>query len=148
MSGPRGPVLASGEVCPPAIPPDPPAGCEGHPPEARAMRHELFVYLSGPITPKDGALAEEHVAAGLRVHLDLLRRGIPNFCPQLCGAFPSAWSAVPYDVWLAYDLAVLDRCTHVLMLPGWAASRGACIEKAYAEARGLPVLFDLEALPR
>lgn len=104
------------------------------------MRRDLFVYLSGPMTARDGVLMEENVAAGLRVHLDLLRRGIPNFCPQLSGAFPSAWVDVPYDAWLEFDLAVIDRCTHVLMLPRWESSKGAQIEKAYAESRGIPVL--------
>jgi hypothetical protein len=111
------------------------------------VRADLFVYLSGPITAKDGVLAEENVIAGLRVHLDLLQRGIPNFCPHLCGAFPSAWSAVPYDRWLAFDLAVIDRCTHVLMLPRWRTSSGAQVEKQYAEQRGIPIVFTIDELP-
>jgi hypothetical protein len=100
------------------------------------MRSDVFVYLSGPMTAKDGYLMEENVAAGLRVHLDLLKRGIPNFCPQLSGAFPSAWSDVEYDKWLAFDYAVIDRCTHVLMLPRWETSKGACLERDYAIRQG------------
>jgi hypothetical protein len=110
------------------------------------MRPDCFVYLSGPMTAKDGVLMEENVAAGLRVHLDLLNKGIPNFCPQLSGAFPSAWADVPYDRWIAYDLAVIDRCTHVLMLPRWETSKGALIEKSYAEEHGIPVVFDAESI--
>lgn len=110
------------------------------------MRKDLFVYLSGPMTAKHGVSMEENVAAGLRVHLDLLNRGIPNFCPQLSGAFPSAWSDVDYERWIAFDLAVIDRCTHVLMLPRWESSNGALIEKEYAERAGKPVLFDVAEL--
>lgn len=110
------------------------------------MRDDLFVYLSGPMTAKNGVTMEENVAAGLRVHLDLLNRGIPNFCPQLSGAFPSAWVDVPYDRWLEFDLRVIDRCTHVLMLPRWELSKGALIEKAYAERLGKPVVFDVASL--
>lgn len=105
------------------------------------MRNDVLVYLSGPMTAKGGVLMEENVAAGLRVHLDLLKAGIPNFCPQLSGAFPSAWADVSWEVWLQYDLAVIDRCTHMLMLPRWELSAGALREKAHAEARGIPVLF-------
>jgi hypothetical protein len=110
------------------------------------MRSGLFVYLSGPMTAKHGVSMEENVAAGLRVHLDLLNQGIPNFCPQLSGAFPSAWSDVPYDRWLAFDFAVIDRCSHVLMLPRWETSKGALLEKQYAEQKGIPVVFTVEAI--
>jgi hypothetical protein len=110
------------------------------------MRSDVFVYLSGPMTAKDGHLMEENVAAGLRVHLDLLRRGIPNFCPQLSGAFPSAWADVPWQQWIAFDLKVIDRCTHVLMLPRWESSQGAVVEKEYAESRGIPVIYDIDSL--
>lgn len=115
-------------------------------PEEKAMRDGVFVYLSGPMTARDGHSMEENVAAGLRVHLDLLNRGIPNFCPQLSGAFPSAWSDVHYEKWLAFDFAVIDRCSHVLMLPRWESSTGAVREKEYAERRGIPVLFDASEL--
>lgn len=29
----------------------------------------------------------------------------------------------------------------ILMLKGWRASRGACIEKVWADARGIPVYY-------
>jgi len=103
------------------------------------VRSDLFVYLSGPMTAKHGFSVEENVAAGLRVHLDLLRLGVPSFCPHLAGAFPSAWADVPYDQWLAYDFAVIDRCTHVLMLPRWETSTGACMERDYAITQGKAV---------
>lgn len=110
------------------------------------MRPDLFVYLSGPMTAKHGFTIEENVAAGLRVYLTLLQRGIPAFCPHLGGAFPTAWSAVSWETWLAYDLAVIDRCTHVLMLPRWETSAGALKEKAYADARGVPVIYTIQEL--
>jgi len=110
------------------------------------MRRDLFVYVSGPMTAKGDALIEENVIAGMRMHLDLLNLGIPNFCPHLGGAFPTAWTAVSWERWLAFDLAVIDRCTHMLMLPRWDTSTGACREKAYAEARAMPVLFTLSDL--
>jgi hypothetical protein len=110
------------------------------------MRRDVFVYLSGPMTAKQGYTVEQNVHAGLRAHLDLLQRGIPNFCPHLGGGYPSAWTDVPWDAWLEYDLAVIDRCTHLLMLPRWETSAGALKEKAYAEQRGVPVLFTLDEL--
>lgn len=110
------------------------------------MKKDVFVYLSGPITAKHGATIEENVAAGVRVFLDCLRAGLPVFCPHLSAAFPTAWTAVDYEAWMAYDFAVIDRCTHVLMLPRWETSSGAVREKDYAEQRGIPVVFSVDEL--
>lgn len=109
------------------------------------MRSDIFVYVSGPITAKGGFSVEENVAAAVKVYLSLLRRGIPTFCPHLSGAFPSAFSDVDYETWLAYDLAVISRCTHVLLMPRWEQSAGAIRERAYAESIGVPVVEDIAA---
>lgn len=109
------------------------------------MRSDVFVYVSGPITAKHGFSVEENVAAALKVYLALLRRGIPAFCPHLSGGFPSAFD-VDYETWLAYDLAVIARCTHVLLLPRWETSTGALRERAYAESIGVPILESMELL--
>lgn len=108
------------------------------------MRRDVLVYLSGPLTAKNGFTIEENVAAGVRVFLECIKKGIPAFCPHLCGAFPSAWADVPWDRWLAYDLAVIDRCTHMLMLPRWETSVGAVKEQDYARSIGRPILLSLD----
>lgn len=112
-----------------------------------SMRRNLFVYISGPMTAKNGFSIEENVAAGVRVYLDCLKRGIPAFCPHLGGAFPSAWSDVSWETWLDYDLAVIDRCTHVLLMPRWESSAGAVKEAAYAKAQGKPIVYAIDELP-
>lgn len=106
----------------------------------------VLVYISGPMTAKDGRTIEQNVADGVGVYLDLLRRGIPAFSPHLSGGFPSAWSALSHGAWLAYDFAVLDRCTHVLMMPRWETSLGARLEKEYAECQRLPLFYSLDEL--
>lgn len=110
------------------------------------MRRDVFVYMSGPITARHDYTVEENVASAVRIYWDLLRRGLPAFCPHLSGAFPTAFSALDYDVWLQYDFAVIDRCTHILMLPRWETSTGAVRERAYAEDRGLPVALTVDEL--
>lgn len=110
------------------------------------MRRDLFVYISGPMTAKHGVSIEENVAAGLRVFIECLQRGIPAYCPHLSGAFPTAWSAVPWETWLDYDLAVIDRCSHVLMMDRWHLSAGAIKERDYAISIGKPIIYSLEDL--
>lgn len=102
------------------------------------MRKDVFVYLSGPITAKHGRSVEQNVADAAEFYWKLLRAGIPAFCPHLSGLFPTAFS-IDYETWIAYDFAIIDRCTHVLMLPRWETSDGAKRERDYATERGIPV---------
>lgn len=110
------------------------------------MLKNVLVYISGPMTAKDGFTIEENVAAGVRVYLDLLQQGIPAFCPHLSGAFPSAWTALPHGAWIAYDFAIINRCTHVLMMPRWQSSLGARLEKEYAESIQVPLFYSADEL--
>lgn len=110
------------------------------------MLKDVLVYISGPMTAKDGYTIEENTAAGVRIYLDLLRRGLPAFSPHLSGAFPSAWSALSHAEWLAYDFAIIDRCSHLLMMPRWESSVGAIREREYAEANNVPVFFSADDL--
>lgn len=109
------------------------------------MMKDTFVYLSGPITAKDGFSVEENVAAALKVYLDCLALGVPAFCPQLAAGFASSFD-VAYETWIDYSFAVIDRSTHVLMLPRWETSSGAVREREYAIERGMPVLSSLDEL--
>lgn len=110
------------------------------------MRSGVLVYISGPMTAKNGHTIEENVAAGVRVYLDLLQRGIPAFSPHLSGAFPSAWADVSWDAWIAYDFAVIRRCTHMLMMPRWIESAGAAEEYKFAATLKMPVAMSLAEL--
>ena len=109
------------------------------------VRRDLFVYLSGPMTAAHGYRVEDNVAAGLRVFFDCVERGIPAFSPHAIGAFPTTWE-IARPQWLAYDCAVIDRCTHVLLLPRWETSPGARAERDYALSIGTPVITSLDAL--
>ena len=110
------------------------------------MKAGVLVYISGPMTAKDGRTMEQNTADGVAVYLDLLKRGIPAFSPHLSGAFPSAWSALDHQQWIDYDCAIIDRCTHLLMMPRWETSKGAVMEFDYAQAKGIPVAKSVEQL--
>ena len=110
------------------------------------MKADVLVYISGPMTAKDGRTMEQNTADGVAVYLDLLKRGIPAFSPHCSGAFPSAWSALSHQEWIDYDFAIIDRCTHVLMMPRWETSTGARMEHQYAHEKGIPIADSIEAL--
>lgn len=102
-----------------------------------------MIYLSGPITPRHGRTIEQHVDAAREVFLRFVRAGVPMYCPHLEAAHPDV-QAVPYEDWIRYDLAVIDRCDCLLRLPNWEESSGAVREVEYALQRRLPI-FDVEA---
>lgn len=95
------------------------------------MKCDVLVYVSGPMTAKDGRTIEQNVADGIAVYLQLLKLGIPAFSPHLSGLAPSAWTALTHAQWIAYDCAILDRCTHLLLMDRWQSSTGACAEFDY-----------------
>jgi hypothetical protein len=110
-----------------------------------AMRRDVLVYLSGPMTAKDGHTIESNVAIGVEALVACLKAGVPAFCPHLSGGFPSCWQLIDWETWIAYDLAVIDRCTAMIMLPRWQTSQGACVEREYALSLGMMVFDSLDA---
>lgn len=106
-----------------------------------------MVYLSGPMTQyQGGPTVEENLAAAVAIHHQLLQAGVPNICPHLSGLAPSAWTALTPEQWLAYDEAIIDRCTHLLMLPNWPNSKGARHEYRYAMHKHLPIALNMRDL--
>jgi len=109
------------------------------------MNTKVLVYISGPITSKNGYTIEENVAAGVKIYLDLIHLGIPAYCPQMVAAFPSAFN-ISWERWLEVDYAVIQRCTHMLMMPRWRESKGAIEERTFADAANLRVCESIPEL--
>jgi hypothetical protein len=96
------------------------------------MRTDVLVYLAGPITPKNGFTIEENVSVGVKTFLSLIDNGIPAYSPQMIAAFPSAFH-IEWGIWMELDKLIIAHCTHMLMLPNWRDSKGACEERMFAE---------------
>jgi hypothetical protein len=109
------------------------------------MLRDVLVYISGPITAKGDRTVDQNVADAAAVYLRLIERGIPAFCPHLSALVPEAFD-IAYETWIAYDMALIDRCTHLLMLPHWELSNGALLERAYAREDGKPIAYSEDEL--
>lgn len=98
-----------------------------------------IIYISGPITPNDQCkdinanLARfkatemvliQHYNGLIKVH------NPANLDQQL-----------DYDEMMRRDFHVLNECSHILMLPGWQYSRGACSELLIANQMNLKVRY-------
>lgn len=110
------------------------------------MRSDLLIYISGPLSPKDGYSVERNIADALPIYFECLRNGWPAYLPHLIGSYPTAHMILSHEEWLEYDLAIVSRCTHMLMLSRWDDSPGSIREHAYATELGLPIFFDIKDL--
>lgn len=54
---------------------------------------------------------------------------------------PEPHEAKPWEYYMRESLKQLLFCDHILMLPGWEKSRGACIEKELAKNLGMPIEY-------
>lgn len=102
-----------------------------------------LVYISGPITPRNGRTLDENVLQGWRAHETLTAKGVPSFCPHLSADKPGAFD-VDYEAWMALDFYILGLCRIVLMLPGWESSPGACREKEWAERERRKITYSMD----
>lgn len=105
----------------------------------------MIVYLAGPITAKDGFTIEQNVEQAAAIWYQLVQACIPTFCPQLGAALQMSFS-LDYDVWMNYDFKLISISSHVLMLPRWESSYGACLEREHAELFGKRICYDVSEI--
>jgi Domain of unknown function (DUF4406) len=97
----------------------------------------LVAYVAGPYRATHLRSVDDHIAAARRVAVELWRRGYAVVCPHLNTAHFDG--VVDDAVFLAGDLAILDRCDLVVMAPRWEESEGARGERERAARNGQPV---------
>ena len=102
------------------------------------------VYIAGPYLGASAWAIEENIRRAERLALDVWGLGAVAICPHANTRF--FHGALGEDVWYAGDLELVSRCDAVLLVEGWQRSRGATEEKAFAEARAIPVFETVEAL--
>lgn len=92
------------------------------------------IYIAGPMTglPDLNYPAFHAEAARLRALGYAVENPAENPVPP-CGG---TWAG-----YMRLALAQLVRCDCICLLPGWARSRGACIEHGLAVALGMAVMY-------
>jgi uncharacterized protein DUF4406 len=98
-----------------------------------------MVYVAGPMTL---GVREENIANAMMAGVELMNAGWAAFLPQLSyfwdDQMPQAW-----EKWLAYDLAIIQRCIAIVRLRG--ESKGADVEEAFANTQNIPVFFSVDS---
>lgn len=95
------------------------------------------VYLSG----KYSGDVERNIAVARGVAIELWEKHFAVFCPHLNTANMEIDCRADYQDYIDGDLEILSRFDAIIMLPGWRESKGARIEKEYAQRLGIPVYY-------
>lgn len=104
-----------------------------------------LIYLAGPITAKHGYTVEQNEASAAAIYFQLVKAGIPAFCPQL-GAAYAIERGPDYEAWMRFDFRIIDLSSGVLMLPRWETSDGAVREYERSIKIGKPVYFSVDVI--
>lgn len=97
------------------------------------IKIEGLVYVSGPMSGiQDYNYPAFHSAAAA-----LRAEGLDVLNPAEQGLIEGA----DWDAYMRFNLAQMQRCTEIALLPGWSRSRGARLEKLVADGLGMRVRF-------
>ena len=92
----------------------------------------MIIYISGKMTGLEdlGRAAFDRAERALREqgHIVLNPAAMPE--------------GMPREAYIPIDLAMIAAADAVYMLRNWPSSRGACLEKAYAEYQGKRILYE------
>lgn len=103
-----------------------------------------LVYIAGPYRSTTENKVYENIQRARAVALEVWTLGYVALCPHLNTAFFGG--ECPDDVWLKGDLEILARCDALCLVPGWEASSGSRAEIEFAQEKGIPVFYNVDAL--
>lgn len=101
------------------------------------------VYVAGPYSAPTASLVDLNITRASGWATRFLLAGLAAFCPHT--NYQDA-SGVSYEAILAADMAFLEACDAIFLMPGWETSPGANREKLHAEGLGIPVYTDADEL--
>lgn len=111
-----------------------------------------LVYIAGPYTgpkhnPNDYLAIDRNIARAREAAAELAQANIAFFCPHTHSAhFQAITPSVPPEFWYELDILFLRQATHVLLLEGWASSRGTLREVDLAHELRIPVFESISNL--
>lgn len=107
------------------------------------------VYVAGPYSGVDYNEIEANIRRAEAAAIELWEAGFGVFCPHLnTEHFEVKAKDVPQEAYLECDLLILPACTALLLLGGWAESKGALGEAYRARELGIPIFYSIEAIKR
>jgi hypothetical protein len=107
-----------------------------------------LIYIAGPYTAADDAGIQANITRAEQTGLECCRLGWAAYIPHKNFAGFHVHADFSYDDWIGKDLAFLAKSDAILLLEGWASSKGASQEFRFAEERGIHHFFARDGMPR
>lgn len=102
------------------------------------MRAEIFVYVAGPYSARTSWQTDRNIQRAREAGAELVRAGLFPVVPHANTAHYDGLA--DYEFFATGTMTLMRRtCDAVLLLPNWADSAGAVLERAQAEKDGIPV---------
>lgn len=98
------------------------------------------LYLAGPITNSSVWARKLNIDNALAVARQLWAKGYFVFCPH-GNTYLMDGPEVPYGVFIAGSKEFLSRCDALVLLPGWADSKGCLEEYDHARRMDKPIYY-------
>lgn len=95
----------------------------------------MKVYISGPIT---GIPEYESLVAFGEVEDRLARAGFTPINPRRTSSWGLTWETY---MQIAQTILCSGEVDAMVLLKGWEKSKGACIEKIWADANGIQIVY-------
>lgn len=105
-----------------------------------------LLYVAGPYRADGDNNLLNNILTARYVSRRLWLRGWAVICPHMNNAFMDGPDTT-FELFMAGDLEILQRCDAIYMLPGWRESEGAQIEFDRACELGLPAYYNIEEVP-
>ena len=115
-------------------------------------KREILVYISGKYTGYDENgdldldLIQKNIDFARDYSIKVWEAGFTALCPHLNTLHFEKDCNCKYDDYITGDLRMIDSCDYVFLIPGWEESRGAKIEREYAEKKNIPIVYTIEEL--
>lgn len=99
----------------------------------------MLVYVSGPYSDNNKEAVDKNIENAAKIAAELWENGHAVFCPHLNSAHLDELGQATYEQYINGDLHILCYCDAMVLTPDWERSKGARIEKDYADKLGIPI---------
>lgn len=106
-----------------------------------------LIYIAGPYRGLDRAAITSNIANARAIAVQAAAQGWFPVCPHMNTAHMEEQLDHPDDFWLAGTMLLMEKCTAVVLVPGWQNSTGTLAEVARAKQLGIPVFTNHKFLP-